>query len=235
MIYSSHRFRLYRDAVIGIVAIYSLTLNLCIAEEKPSRPNLSGTISVFDRDGNVVADAADIVVFVDGPTKTQAASKSAIPIVTHKGRRFEPRVLPIVAGSKVNFFNDDSIFHNVFSLSKPNPFDLGIYPQNSSKFVTFPSPGLVKVFCNIHPKMISNILVLNNQYFSLTNTAGEYEISAVPPGRYSLRVWSELGDEVSKDVVIEDSETATIDFSVRQNQRLRKHRNKFGKPYKSKY
>src|SRR5262245_37302391 len=40
-------------------------------------------------------------------------------------KAFQPRVLAISTGSTVQFPNDDAIFHNVFSLNPPEPFDLG--------------------------------------------------------------------------------------------------------------
>ena len=47
--------------------------------------------------------------------------------------------------------------------------------------------GLVKVYCNIHPEMASNILVLNNDSFAVTDANGLFVIPRVPDGSYTLR------------------------------------------------
>src|SRR5437870_350314 len=55
-------------------------------------------------------------------------------------KAFQPRVLAIPTGSTVEFPNDDPVFHNVFSLSPPEPFDLGLYREGASKSQTFKEP-----------------------------------------------------------------------------------------------
>jgi plastocyanin len=67
------------------------------------------------------------------------------PVISQKDRHFFPKVLPVVRGTTVDFPNDDAIFHNIFSLSKTNTFDLGIYPAGESKSVKFTQSGWVKV------------------------------------------------------------------------------------------
>src|SRR5579864_2545203 len=53
--------------------------------------------------------------------------------LTQKNKTFVPHILAIPAGSTVSFPNDDLIFHNVFSLSHPAPFDLGLYRNGEAK------------------------------------------------------------------------------------------------------
>jgi plastocyanin len=62
-------------------------------------------------------------------------------------------VLKIKVGDVVAFKNLDPFFHNVFSLSDTQMFDLGSYPQGQAKSVTFNKAGKVEVECAIHPQM----------------------------------------------------------------------------------
>src|SRR2546422_9388928 len=80
--------------------------------------------------------------------------------MTQKNKSFVPHVLAVPVGSTVGFPNGDPIFHNVFSLSRPNPFDLGLYKEGEMKDRTFTTPAIYRVFCNIHPQMSSTILVV---------------------------------------------------------------------------
>jgi plastocyanin len=93
------------------------------------------------------------------------------------------------AGTTVDFPNMDPIFHNVFSLSPVKRFDLGRYPRGHSKRVTFATPGLVNVFCDIHSSMAAYVLVLPHHAFAQPDSDGDFALPDVPPGRYVVHVW----------------------------------------------
>ena len=208
-----------------------------VAQSQTSVPPLnviSGTVTILNDRDVEVEDLSNVVVFVDGLAE-RYTGQSDVPIMSHLGRRFTPRVLPLVQGDAVDFLNDDNIYHNVFSLSKANTFDLGIYPQGTSKVVIFDEPGLVRIYCNIHPNMISTIVVLNNTLFDITGPDGTFEIRNVPAGEITLRVWSEFGEEISRRVVVGGGSRLEESFIVRETNRLTDHNNKFGRPYRDKY
>lgn len=73
--------------------------------------------------------------------------------VGQKDQQFTKKAITIKVGDKVNFVNNDEIFHNVFSLSDAKLFDLGSYPKGDSRSVTFDQKGVVEVECAIHPDM----------------------------------------------------------------------------------
>ena len=73
-----------------------------------------------------------------------------------RNETFVPHVLAVTTGTIVEFPNSDRIFHNVFSMSKTHPFDLGRYAVGHSKSIKFDRPGIVRVFCDIHSHMASN-------------------------------------------------------------------------------
>src|SRR5438552_7423641 len=94
--------------------------------------------------------------------------------VAQKNKSFVPRVLAVPVGSTISFPNDDMIFHNVFSLSRPSPFDLGLYRDGESKDKIFTAPAVYRVFCNIHPQMSATILVVPTSYITEADNAGAY-------------------------------------------------------------
>ena len=203
--------------------------------------SVSGTIQLEDSTGNRLPTAANIVVFVEGNDSAssnvllQMQKAASPPHISHKEQAFSPRVLVITAGTTVDFKNDDRIYHNAFSLSKAKPFDLGIYPEGTSKYVTFNEPGLVRVYCNMHPAMISNILVLGNQYFTLTSDDGRFRIGSLPNGNFTLRIWSENAEQQSRVLNVTGNQTLTEDFTAIAHPQFKQHNNKFGKPYRDKY
>jgi hypothetical protein len=123
-----------------------------------------------------------------------------------RNERFEPHVLAIVAGTWVDFPNDDRTYHNVFSLSKTKEFNLGRYAVGRSKAVRFERPGVVRVFCDIHSHMTAFILVFAHRYFAVTDEEGKYRLDGVPPGTYTLIVWNETvhGDPPKRMITIGD-------------------------------
>jgi plastocyanin len=132
-----------------------------------------------------------------------------------RNETFVPHVLAITVGTTVDFPNSDNTYHNVFSLRTPR-FDLGRYAAGRSKSVRFDRPGIVRVFCEIHSHMSAFILVFNHRYFAVTAPDGRYQISRVPPGRYTLVAWNEGAIRESRPVVIpEDGGAVEADFALR--------------------
>ena len=135
-----------------------------------------------------------------------------------RNETFVPHVLAIVAGTTVDFPNDDRTYHNVFSLSKAKSFDLGRYATGRSKSVRFDHPGIVRVFCDIHSHMSAFILVFAHRYFAVTDDEGRYRLENVPPGTYTLTVWNETirGEAPKRTVTIPDGGgDVDADFTLR--------------------
>jgi plastocyanin len=203
--------------------------------------SVNGTIRLEDSSGDRLPNAGNFVAFIEGndPASSAALAQThttaSAPHISHKDQAFSPRALVITTGTTVDFKNDDRIYHNAFSLSKSKPFDLGIYPEGTSKFVTFNEPGLVRVYCNMHPAMISNILVLGNPYFAVTSDDGQFHIDDLPNGNFTLRIWSEHAEEHSRTLSVTGDQPLVEDFTAIARPQFKQHNNKFGKPYRDKY
>ncbi|OGH58065.1 MAG: hypothetical protein A3G34_05885 [Candidatus Lindowbacteria bacterium RIFCSPLOWO2_12_FULL_62_27] len=147
--------------------------------------------------------AVDVVVYVE-EVKGEFQPPAENPKVTQKNATFHPAVLPVLAGTTVDFPNVDKVFHNVFSFSKVRPFDLGLYKSGATKSVTFGQVGQITVYCSIHRTMKADILVLQNPYFTVTDQKGNFKILGVPAGRRRLVAWHERFPESATDIEISD-------------------------------
>jgi hypothetical protein len=156
-------------------------------------------------------------------------------VISQRGRRFAPRVLPILRRTTVDFPNDDKIFHNVFSVSEAAKFDLGIYDPGKKVSITFDKPGIVPIFCNIHPEMRCTIIVAENPYYCMTDEDGTYVITGVPDGAYRLLTWNEYGAASSDPIEVRSGERTTFSREIQETRAMLSHLNKFGKPYGDKY
>ena len=154
------------------------------------------------------------VVYIDSMGGPATYPPSAVhPQLNQRDLIFRPLVLPVVAGSTVDFPNNDNVFHNVFSYSQKKEFDLGRYAQGKSKSVTFDSPGVINVYCEIHQYMYATILVLQNPYFALPGDDGSFVIRDVPPGTYRLSLWYGKKIVETKNVTIRANEVSAVNFS----------------------
>ena len=68
--------------------------------------------------------------------------------------------LKLKKGDTVSFKNGDPFFHNIFSLSELQTFDLGSYPAGEARAVKFEAAGTVDVECAIHPDMHMTVEVV---------------------------------------------------------------------------
>ena len=155
---------------------------------------------------------ANVVVYLEKAPAGPAPAEH--PAMTQKDERFIPHVLPILAGTTVEFPNQDEIFHNVFSLSGPKQFDLPKYPAGASRSVTFPKPGVVNVFCHIHTDMSAVVLVLENPYFVTPGEDGKFSLAGVPPGDYTLIAWHERIKPVKQKIRVVAGRATTMNFDI---------------------
>jgi plastocyanin len=146
------------------------------------------------------------VVYLDpAPRAAFDTREEPRPRMDQRNETFVPHVLPIVAGTTVDFPNNDQTYHNVFSLSKTKTFDLGRYAVGRSKSVRFDRPGIVRVFCDIHSHMSAFILVFAHRYFALSESDGTYRLENVPPGTYTVVAWNESAPLESRRVIVPDA------------------------------
>jgi plastocyanin len=188
---------------------------------------VSGSVRTVTRPG--VAPAGSIVYAE--PIDEAAARRPATFVITQRDKTFQPRVLPVPTGSTVQFPNKDAIFHNVFSLSGSQPFDLGLYRGGASKTRTFTDPGTYRVFCNIHPQMTALIVVVPTPYVAIAGPDGRFVLD-LPPGRYRLTALSERAGPVSSEVVSTAGAVAAPELTLDESAWVAvQHKNKFGQDY----
>lgn len=143
------------------------------------------------------------VIYLTGREAELQLSDVDTVAMAQKDMRFKPSMIVIGVGSSVDFPNLDPFFHNVFSYSKTEKFDLGKYPQGSTSLVTFDRPGLVQVFCEIHSSMRAYVHVLETPYFAVSDKLGNFTIKGVAPGEYTLHLWQENLPDYTQPITIE--------------------------------
>ena len=153
------------------------------------------------------------MVSIDGIEAKLTSGETPRAKVEQKDGMFEPHVVPVLAGTNVEWPNRDDIFHNVFSISEARPFDLGYYKsKDDAKSIVFENPGRVDVFCSIHSRMNCIVLVMPNPWFSSTDKRGRYEIQNIPGGTYRLKAWHERLPPKYIDITV--PEEGVLDLNI---------------------
>jgi plastocyanin len=194
------------------------------APEPERRASIEGKVSVNG------GDLDDVYVYVDGLRGPPARGKSVE--IKQEGRQFSPRLAVVQAGTTAVFPNFDSVFHNVFSTSPHNSFDLGTYRAGDKpRSVTLTSPGIVEVFCNMHQKMSASILVLPNTLYTKVKPDGTFRIENVPVGARKLVAWSPRVKAAQQKIEV-SPQGAQATFALERAEG-RAHMNKLGQAYGS--
>jgi plastocyanin len=152
----------------------------------------------------------DFVIYID-----QLVAPPANPLpkkIVQRNATFEPHVLPVVVGTTVLWPNEDDIFHNVFSMTETQDFNLGFYKKEKVPEVRFDKLGRVDVFCAIHTNMHCIILVLPNPFFAAVDAKRRFVIANVPAGTYRLKAWHERLPSSVKDITVPADGEVKIDF-----------------------
>lgn len=151
------------------------------------------------------------VVYLRGGFTSGSPAPATVRI-TQRDRTIIPHVTAVQVGARVDFPNEDDVFHNLFSLSGPHRFNLGRYPPGESRSEQFERAGVVRMFCDIHSEMGGVILVLDTPYFAQPDSEGRFRIAGVPSGEYTAIAWHEVAGMDSTRVVIRDGIETTLSF-----------------------
>jgi plastocyanin len=155
---------------------------------------------VYDLRGAAPADRAesDPPVNEFDRTVVMLAGKGTVPaapqtlVIEQRNSRFEPDLAVVPVGSTVEFPNSDPIFHNVFSLSSAQSFDLGFYPKGQSRPVKFDRAGVVQVYCHIHPNMYAAVVIADSPWYGRPSGTGVVVLKNVPAGHYTAEAWHKI-------------------------------------------
>jgi plastocyanin len=176
----------------------------------------TGTVYVQDGEVNSNGTLPNAFVYV----KSQPGSPS-VPAprnsvdLTQQGCMYEPHVLGVMVGQPFQVVTLDPTMHNVHVLPKINKqWNVTQQPGSPSIIRTFTKPEvMIPVHCNVHPWMKAYIGVTSNPYYAVSDTKGSFVIKGVPPGDYTLAVWTATFGTQEQHVTVREGESATADFT----------------------
>jgi plastocyanin len=162
---------------------YLSTLLLVLSCQQVAAAEIIATVT--DAKGHALSDA---VVYLEGH-QTAALSNVAKADIAQKSKQFNPLVTVIQTGSSIDFPNQDSVRHHVYSFSPAKKFELKLYSGVPASPVVFDKAGTVVLGCNIHDTMLAFVYIVDTPFFAKTDKSGQIKLSNIPEGSYTLKAW----------------------------------------------
>jgi plastocyanin len=198
----------------------------------PPPPSNSGGSGGGTISGKVNVPSGEPVAYVYVENVPGGGGAGETVTIEQVRKQFAPAWAVIPKGTTVTFPNLDNVYHNVFSRSPGNSFDLGLYSSaEAAKSHTFLNPGPVEIYCNIHPRMSSSILVVPNKLFAKVKPDGTFEIRNVPAGKRKVVAWAPGSSLGVQWVDLGAGGSAEAELSL--DSKADGHKNKLGRPYGS--
>src|SRR5437773_6879510 len=141
---------------------------------------VTGQVSIKEKGGDETEDLANVVVYLEPAAGAKVKLGTSTTSIALQGRQFAPRVRVLTEGSKVQFPNQDSFNHNVFSKAPQGPFDTESFGRGKTKDNVFKNPGVYPLYCNVHPRMTAFVIALNTPYYAQGEKDGKFAIEKVP-------------------------------------------------------
>jgi len=199
-------------AFTGDVTIHAvITKRLTKKALSPVVYNLRGTAPTTAPATDSVNEFDRVILVLEGGTAPPKPPVTAV--IEQRNSRFDPELIVVPVGSTVQFPNWDPIFHNVFSLSKTQPFDLGFYPKGQSRTVKFNKAGIVQLYCHIHANMYAAIVVTASPWYGKPSADGSSTWNNVPAGHYRLTAWHKIAG--MHRIEIDVPESGTVEGRIR--------------------
>ncbi len=198
--------------IATIILVMMMGPEICQAEASQGSEE-TGTINVTIN--SLYARLAEGVVYVVAVPGAEFQPPRENPVQDQKNLVFLPHAQGVLVGSEIDFPNSDNVRHNVYSTpDSPQLFNLGTYPPEEVKQVTFDKLGVVSLRCNVHAEMSAYLVVSPNPYFATTDKRTQQAIIRdVPPGTYKLSFFHERLEPKELEVTVEAGEEAVLEFT----------------------
>jgi plastocyanin len=191
------------SGILSVVACLAAVLSFTRADGQTREFELHGTARAGGR------SLQNAVVWLEAANLPGGTGKG---VLDQRNLSFNPHVLVVRVGTTVDFPNNDTLLHNVFSFRDGKRFDLGMYPVGALRHVTFDKPGVSRIFCNIHPNMWAYVIAVDTPYFAVSDESGGFTMASVALRSYTYHAWRAGARELTGTWSPADGATLTVDW-----------------------
>jgi Carboxypeptidase regulatory-like domain len=154
----------------------------------------------------------NVVVYISAGAPDEGPP-SQPAVFTQKGCRYRPHVLAFQVNQPLEVLNEDQTSHNIHPLAKINREWNKSQPPGTPPIIDkYDKMEFIPVKCNVHPWMHGTFAVLKNSHHAISGEDGGFNLSNLPPGKYTVTAWHEAYGEQSQEVTITGNESKTATF-----------------------
>lgn len=179
-------------------------------------------VTVFDKEGKAVPDAAVLVRYPVQPATRPRLPPSAA--IEQEKMRFKPFLSIVPPGTTLSFVNRDAFDHHIRATAPPEgrDFELRIGPAGSKPGeARVDAPGRYALGCHLHSQMRGYVLVAETPWFGKTDEAGQLRLTDLPDGVAEVSVVhpEQFLDQAAQKVTLGATPAAmssTLNFTPRR-------------------
>ncbi len=144
------------------------------------------TVNLTDDSGRPLVEAVVFVPAAGSPARPTGPRRATI---VQRKRVFDPFVTVVEKGAAIDFPNEDTMMHHVYSFSTAKRFEIKLYKGTPASPIVFDTPGVVALGCNMHDWMLAYVVVVDTPFFAKTGVKGVARVANVPAGTFDLMAW----------------------------------------------
>ena len=160
----------------------------------------------------------NLIVYLEPTEPSQVKLGQMVHKVMQKGRRYNPDLIVVSPGDKIQFLNDEDreIDHNIYSLSRFKNFDLGLGERGSVLEVNIDNIGSGNFYCSVHRFMEGRMVSISTRYFAILENPGNFILPNVPAGNWIVKVivFHKRYKSVPTTISLDDSSHGEIELQV---------------------
>lgn len=158
---------------------------------------------------------ADAVIFIKG---VKSEFQSDPLTIDQKNKEYVPRVSVTMKGNSVIYVNSDALLHNVHIIKEKNTLENFVMVQGNKNITKkLNDTGVIDINCDVHPDMRGYIVVTENPYYAITNTAGLFRIKDIPEGIYKISIWQEKLGIIEKTITVKAGKKSAVILEYNSN------------------
>lgn len=161
---------------------------------------------------------ANVFIYVEKGLEGKQFEPPAAPVVIDQtGCWFVPRVLGMQTGQTLKVVNSDPLTHNIHPMARVNhEWNHSQGPGDPPMERTFTKPEvMIPIKCNIHSWMHAYLGVVDNPYFAVTDSSGNFTLSNLPPGTYTIAAWQEQLGTQRQTITVTPGGHADLHFTFK--------------------
>lgn len=209
--------------IVGVVRFDGPTpvprrLDVTTREDVCHRDPIHSEKLVVSSDHGVRWAVVSIKKITEGkPFPTYDGREDERPTLDQTGCVFTPHVAIVPKRQPLRILNNDGVLHNVHTWPRKNRSKNVAMPGGVKEMnLKFRRSERIRVTCDVHPWMEAWIVVAEHPYYAVSDADGEFTLTGVPPGTYTLRLWHETLGEAEQQITVKPKTESRVEFTLRQ-------------------